>query len=239
MEGDFRIDLGEACDINDGEEEVAEFQLDGGLISEGQALAKLGQFLFDLGQHILDPIPIEPDSCDFFLQLGGAQEGGELFGDAGCDGITFQPLFFGLDALPLRKHLLGGMGLGIAEDVGVTMDELIADRLRDGVEIEPVTLPCDLSVEDDLEENVAEFFDQVRVIPFLDRFDHFIGFFDQVRGEGLVRLFVVPGATSGSAKRGHNRHEPADRVGNGLDACETLRWGFRCGILYGPVDEGV
>src|SRR5207245_4872312 len=51
-------------------------------------------------------------------------------------------------------------------------------------------------VKEDLEEHVAQFLLEFRLIVLLDRIQDLIGLFDQVRLERLAGLFAVPGAAT-------------------------------------------
>ncbi len=67
------------------------------------------------------------------------------------------------------------------------------------VESEAVFLGGDLRVEDDLQQQVAEFLAEVGVVAIVDRLDDFVGFLDHAGAQAGVGLFAVPRATAGSA----------------------------------------
>jgi hypothetical protein len=64
-----------------------------------------------------------------------------------------------------------------------------------------------LGVEEDLEEEVAEFIGEFGVVGGFEGFEDFVGFFEEVGAEGHVGLFAVPGAAVGCAEAGHGRDE--------------------------------
>jgi len=67
-------------------------------------------------------------------------------------------------------------------------------------------------VEDDLEEEVPELLAEERIVGGVDRLQHLVGFLDEVRLEGVVRLLAVPRAAPRSAQPLHDRHEVGKRL---------------------------
>ena len=72
-------------------------------------------------------------------------------------------------------------------------DQLVRDPSGHIVHGEPAGLGCDLGMEEDLEQQVAELLDQVCVAARLDRLDHLEGLLDEVTDERGVGLGRVPG----------------------------------------------
>ena len=56
-------------------------------------------------------------------------------------------------------------------------------------------LPGNLSVKDDLKQQVAQFILQFRRISGIERIEHFVCFFDQHGLQRLPRLLLVPGTS--------------------------------------------
>jgi hypothetical protein len=75
-----------------------------------------------------------------------------------------------------------------------------ADNVVDG---EAALLGGDLGVEEDLEKEVAELLGEFGVVGGVEGVEDFVSFFDEVRAEGGVGLFAVPGAAAGSAEASH------------------------------------
>jgi len=92
--------------------------------------AKLAQLFLDFPDNLARLLPVEADPGGLLLQPMGAQEGRQLARDAvqkRCATLGVEPLRL-LDLLPIEKNLLGGIGLDIAEHVGMAPDEFFGDR---------------------------------------------------------------------------------------------------------------
>jgi hypothetical protein len=98
----------------------------------------------------------------------------------------------------------GGFGFDVAEDVGVAANHFVVDFADDVVDGEAATFGGDLGVEEDLEEEVAEFFGEFGVVAGVESVEDFVGFFDEVGAEGGVGLLAVPGTAAGGAETGHD-----------------------------------
>jgi hypothetical protein len=109
-----------------------------------------------------------------------------------------------LQEFPVAEDFGGGFGVCGAEDVGVAADHFVVDFADDVVDGEAALFGGDLGVEEDLEEEVAEFFGEFGVVAGVEGVQDFVGFFDQVGAEGGVGLFAVPGAAAGGAEAGHD-----------------------------------
>ena len=95
-------------------------------------------------------------------------------------------------------------------------DELFCQAVRHGIEIEGPRLTGDLRVQHGLEQDVAKFIANLGRITAANRIRHLIGFFDDVRDEGGVRLLHVPRA---AARRTQAVHD-VTQAGEGLGVVE-------------------
>ena len=75
----FGVDLEMACEVDDGEQQVADFLLD----HLGRRGGDLVEFLDDLGLGAFDVGPVEAGARGALLKLGGAFERGQRHGHAG------------------------------------------------------------------------------------------------------------------------------------------------------------
>jgi hypothetical protein len=117
-----------------------------------------------------------------------------------------------LDFLPLLQNRLG-IGCGfVAEDMRVPPDHFFANRRNDLLERESTALASHLRVHDDMEQQVAEFLTEVRIIGPLDGIDHLVAFLDEKGAEAGVRLFTVPRTAVGCAKPGDDFLKAGDAV---------------------------
>ena len=73
-------------------------------------------------------------------------------------------------------------------------------------------LPRHLRVEDDLQQEVAEFLDHLVVVAGLDGVHQFINLFDGVMAQGDVILFPIPRAALGRTQGGHDGEQRVDRA---------------------------
>lgn len=75
------------------------------------------------------------------------------------------------------------------------------DHIGDG----EVSLVCGhLRIEEHLQQQVAEFFGEMRKIAALDGVEHLVGFFERVLANGVEALLAIPRAAAGRAQARHN-----------------------------------
>ena len=137
-------------------------------------------------------------------------------------------LFF--QEFPVAEDLGGSFGFDGAEDVGVAANHFVVDFADDVVDGEAAGFGGDLGVEENLEEEVAQFFGEFGVVFGVEGVEDFVGFFDQVGAESGVGLLAVPGAAAGGAEAGHNGGEFGEGGAGVLWARGFLgaaRFGFR------------
>jgi len=185
FEGDFGVNAQFPRKIGDDEEEVSDFGLE--FTRGGGALLVLCEFLADFGEFFVDLFgdaggvgPIEANFTGLFLKFGGTKKGWEALAYAVEVGFFFVAFFGAFDVFPLGEDAIGAVDSGVAIDVGVAADELVADASGDLVEIEAVVFLRKFSVEDDLKKEVAEFFLEVFLITGADGRDGFVGFLDEI-----------------------------------------------------------
>jgi hypothetical protein len=158
---------------------------------------------------------------DLFADGLGKHEGGEARGEVFEDGgLSRVVLFFGgLDLLPLGEDAGGVADVAgvVSKDVGVAADEFFVHFAGDVVEGEVVVFLGDLGVEEDLDEDVAEFLAHVGEVVLVDGFEEFADFVDEAAGEGLVGLLDVPGAAVGGAEAGDGFAEVGDGGHGGIN----------------------
>ena len=114
----------------------------------------------------------------------------------------------GLERLP------PGRCLRFAENVRMARFHLVGDRPGDVCEGEVASFLGHTSVEDDLEQQIAEFAAQVVDVVALDRVGDLVGFLDRVRRYGREILRASPLATGGAAEAGHYREEAVELLGH-------------------------
>jgi len=220
FEGDFGIYVEESSEIDGDKQDVAEFRFDGGTRGRRGGVGEDGlefvSLFGELGKDAVDVGPIESDAGSFARELEGFQECGESARNTIQDGgrgsrflynclILFLGLsFLLLDLFPVAQDVGGGFGSGGAEDVGVAANHLLVDLADDVGNIEALLFMCDLRVEENLEEKVAELLGELGVIGRVERVEDLVSFFNKIRAEGGVGLLAVPGAAFRGAETRHD-----------------------------------
>ena len=76
-------------------------------------------------------------------------------------GLRFGALLFGLNLVPALEHVASGVGGLVTEHVGMAADELLVDGVERIVDAEQVLFRGHLREEDGLEQQVAQFFEEL------------------------------------------------------------------------------
>ena len=106
--------------------------------------------------------------------------------------------------------------------MGMAADELLVDAANHVMHVEGASVGADLRVEGDLLEHVTELLGEMDVIVLVDGVGDFVGLLDEVLGDGVVGLHLVPGAAVLPSQPPHDAHErielvlPARSAGTGL-----------------------
>ena len=120
-------------------------------------------------------------------------------------------LLFSLDLVPAPLDVVGGPRIAIAEHMRMPADQFAVDRLQRIRDIEAAVFGRHLREEHRLQQQIAQFFRQPLPIPRVDRVHHFVGFFEQVRLDGVEVLFAIPRAAAGRAQPRHDLDQPRER----------------------------
>ena len=101
-------------------------------------------------------------------------------------------LFLALDDFPVGVHLADAADLHLAEHVRVPAAHLLADRPGGVLDVERAAFFGELAVEDDLEQEVAQFVAHLAVVAGVHRIKEFRAFLGKVFLQRGVRLLAVP-----------------------------------------------
>ena len=102
-------------------------------------------------------------------------------------GFTFQ-------RVPVLEDFLAAVHLDLAENMRVTINQLLADIIAHIVEIERSVFTFDLRMEYYLEQQVAKLFAKHFGAVLVDALTYLVGFLDKIGANTLVSLNLVPGA---------------------------------------------
>ena len=110
-----------------------------------------------------------------------------------CGGILRSLRALGeLDLVPDIKHAVRIARLRFTEHMRMTTDDLRVDRATYIVDSELAFIGCDLTLQDYLQQHIAQLFAEVLGIVRFDRINRFIGFFEHIRSDGGMRLLAIP-----------------------------------------------
>src|SRR5579863_3340557 len=105
---------------------------------------------------------------------------------------------FGLQVLPILQDLRSGVGFVLAENVGMPADHLGVHALDDVADIKSAGACGKFRMKNDLKEQVAHLLGKFVGVAGFERVENFVSFLNQIRAQGFVGLFAVPGAAIGS-----------------------------------------
>ena len=89
-------------------------------------------------------------------------------------------------------------------------DEFVDQVLADRIKIKHPTLAGQLRVEHHLKQQIAQLLGHLHIIASLDGVHQFIHLLHRMGAKGTVVLLAIPGASVGSAQRGHHLQELSD-----------------------------
>src|SRR5271166_148244 len=115
-------------------------------------------------------------------------------------------LLCGLQGLPIAQHLARRVGLYLAKDVRMTIDEFVAKTVEHIVDREAFLFLRHLSVEEHLQQQVAELACKLVPVARVDGLDDFVGFLQGKGLDGVEGLLAVPGASARPAEPRHDRY---------------------------------
>ena len=212
------VDLGVPGQVGGHEQQVADLVLQALPVVAGPGAGELGAHLLDLlvqlGDHRFMPGPVETGARRARLQLQRALPLRQPARDAGQRRVvllTGGGTFGTLDLFPVGGLLARIGEAGVGEHVRMPAHHLVGDRGDNVVEAEGALLGGHLRVEDDLQQQVAQFILQPVQVVAVDRVGDLVGLFDGVRGDCREILLQVPGAAVlRIAQAGHDRKQAVD-----------------------------
>ncbi len=151
------------------------------------------------------------------LHALGAQQRGQRWGHAveGRLRAAHLAALGALDGLPVFKHLTRARDGGFAEHVRMPPDEFRHHGPHHVVEREGAGRLGDVSVEEDVQEEVAQLACERRSVAAVDGVDDLVGLLDRQLPDGLVRLLAVPRTVAAQAADDGDEVLEERRVGRG------------------------
>ena len=119
-------------------------------------------------------------------------------------------LFRALDLFPIRPDFVNIFDLCFSEDVRMAANEFFDKHPANTVKIERLSFARQLTVENDLQQQIAELLGHFVVVTCLDGVNQFINFLNGVAAQGHVRLLTVPWATGRGTQPGHDAKQILD-----------------------------
>src|SRR4051794_9265566 len=191
------IDLQLSGDVDGGEEDVAHLVERRLAIAAGDLAELLELGLDGVVGHLRE---VEAGGRGAALHLPGVERSGEVLGDLAEDPRRTAGLPL-LDPVPVREHLSRIGRLGLPEHVRVAPDELLAAVLGNVGQRAGAALLEQEGEEVDLEEDVAELVEELRVVIAVRRVSEFVRLLDGVRDDRALVLLAVPRALAAQSPR--------------------------------------
>ncbi len=150
--------------------------------------------------------PVETGAGGAALKVLGIEQGRK--GPRDSVEATFAGgLFLLLELVPAAEDLGRVAQLFPAKDMGVAADELFGQLPRHGLKIKGPALPGQLGVEENVQQDVSQFFFEGMVIALVDGFEKLVYLLQNHGPKRTVGLFPVPRAAPGPAQAGHDAGE--------------------------------
>src|SRR5207244_9391222 len=106
-----------------------------------------------------------------------------------------------------------------SKDMRVTANQFGVDMLENISNSKVFFLTCNLGVQVDLEQEIAEFFDEFVHVILFQCLQDFVGLLNKVTSETLVCLLAIQGAAIGLATQAHG--DIAERLGK-TERCQFV-----------------
>ena len=195
-----------ACEVHDGEEQVAELLELRGRARSRRRARPVPRRSWRAARRVG---PVEADARGAALELGRAFERRKRQRNARERAFIEVGLaFLGLDVFP---QVMAAM-LGVAEDVRMPALHLVADAVDHVLEREMAGFLGHARMEDDLELQIAKLVGERVHVVARDRVGDLIGFLDRIGRDGLEGLDAVPFAAAHRiAQPAHDLDQPLKR----------------------------
>ena len=102
------------------------------------------------------------------------------------------------------KNLLGRDKSLFAKYVGVPTDEFLGKMRGHLTKIKGAPFLGELSMENDMQEDIPQLFLKGMVIFLIDRLQEFMDLLEQHGAKSAVSLLLIPGTSSGASEPGHD-----------------------------------
>ncbi len=202
-------------EVDDDEQQVSDLVLEPltpvFTVVRGNDLFHFTHFFLKFVEYTFDIRPVKADASRPRRNLVGFVNRGQLTRNAFEQRSLFRRpalqllgFFLRLYSFPVFDDLLGCRCRFAAENMRVPAYEFAGNLIDDGVDIEAARFPGELSVKQNMQENIAELFGEPLEVIIFDRLEHFIDFLDEHRLKRIEVLLLVPWTAIRTAQRRHD-----------------------------------
>src|SRR5882757_852445 len=211
-QGGLRVDIELARQVRGREQQIADFFED--LRSCTARLARrgtnFGKFFIDFVRTLARVLEIKTDARGALAELVGAHQRRQRIGHVLERRRICSAALAGLDVLPGGTLLGNAQGTVIAENMGMSAGELVANRSGHGLKIKPTRFAGDLRMEHHLEQQIAQFAFQLFHVAAFNGIGDLVGLFDGIGRDAGEGLLPIPRAAVGRAQTRHDRKQFGD-----------------------------
>ena len=119
-------------------------------------------------------------------------------------------LFRALDFFPVSPDLIDVFDFYIAKHMRMAANQLVGDVPGDVLEIERAAFLRQLTMENDLQQQIAKFLFQLVIVTGFDRVEQFIDFLHRVPPQRAMILLAIPRAAFGRTQLRHDIEQIVD-----------------------------
>ena len=185
------VDTIQTRGIDQREKQIAKLALQRIVILSIDLVLHLANLLLDLSPHVLAALPIEADRGRLLAHAIGLDHRGQTARNT-CQQAALALLLAQFEQLPILLYLLRGIGVKIAKDVRVAIDQLIAQSVGHRADIEQTLLVAHLRVECHVQQQVANLLLDIIHIAVGNCVHQLVSLLDRIATQRLEGLLAVP-----------------------------------------------
>jgi hypothetical protein len=219
FQSDLRIDVEKARQIDRCEEQVAKLFFHLRLLARLQSVLDLAGLFPHLIENAVRIVPIKASARGFLGELQAFQRRWNGSGHSvqrrlrssfhrgGRAGRFFGLALLRLNPVPVPKDFGGVFRTLLAKDVRMPPDHFFMNGANHVGNVETTGFRGDLRMKGHLKEKIAQLFDKFLVVATLQRVQHLVSLFDEIRSQRVMGLLAVPRAATWIAQTLLNRDQ--------------------------------